>query len=55
MIYVVDNNIFLIIFRNFSQDVFPDIWTPLSQSMKEGKIIQLMKYIVKWKVFGVKK
>lgn len=41
MIYVVDNNILSTIFRNFSKDVFPDIWIPLSQSMKEGKIISV--------------
>jgi len=41
MIYVVDNNIFSNVFRNFSPDVFPDIWTPLSNSMKEGKIISI--------------
>lgn len=41
MIYVVDNNIFSAIFRNFSPSVFPDIWVPLSQCMKEGKIISV--------------
>jgi hypothetical protein len=41
MIYVLDNNVISNIFRNFSPDVFPDIWTPLSNSMKQGKIISI--------------
>jgi hypothetical protein len=41
MKYVIDNNVFSNIFRNFSPDVFPDIWVPLSQGMKEGKFISV--------------
>lgn len=41
MIYVVDNNIFSTAFRNFAMDVFPDIWMPWSNCMKEGKIISI--------------
>lgn len=41
MIYVVDNNVFSMAFRNISPDVFPDIWVPWSNGMKEGKIISI--------------
>lgn len=41
MIYVVDTNIFSIAFRNLSINIFPEIWTPWSNGMKEGKIISI--------------
>ena len=41
MIYVVDNNIFSVAFRNIPMDVFTDIWTPWSAYMHEGKIISV--------------
>lgn len=41
MKYVIDNNIFSMTFRNFSFDVFDDIWIPWSNGMKEGKIISI--------------
>lgn len=41
MIYVVDNNIFSIAFKNVPLDVFNDIWEPWSMYMKMGKIISI--------------
>lgn len=39
--YMIDNNIFSMTFRNFSIDMFDDIWIPWSIGMKEGKIISI--------------
>lgn len=41
MIYVVDNNIFSVAFKNIPMEVFTDIWTPWSAYMHEGRIISV--------------
>lgn len=39
MIYILDTNIFIKSFKNFSRDVFEDIWEPLMALMQQGKVL----------------